>query len=274
MESDILNIASLASRPLPNRPDGTLVCVLYSSAEDLSLQAINSDFDRLAEAFPDCIFLRCFKEYEGSMLTFATRQVASLPTFEFFYKGTRVAWTTGPNMNEVKEKIRQFGFVVSKTDLFSDSASSWTSSLKGVKGPEDSTKFVWDTEADNAAKSGRQASSSGPSSAPRTTMRFIPGGMGQQAADIVREKGSTLDSFQAARRGAEEEGLPLPGGGGGGRGGAYEQGFKFWKERFEEIVKDGDKEAAANEEKGNTGKRKDIDADAIIDNIWDSPDYK
>ncbi|EKX55415.1 hypothetical protein GUITHDRAFT_99193 [Guillardia theta CCMP2712] len=257
MESDILNIASLASRPLPNRPDGTIVCVLYSSVEDMSLQAINMDFERLAEVFPDCIFLRCYKEYEGSSITFATRQVVSFPTFEYFYKGTQVARTTGPNLNEVKEKIRQFGFIVSKTDLFSDSASSW--SKQGIKEPQDPTKLAWDREADNAAS---------------TTMRFIPGGMGQQAAEIIREKGSTLDSFQAARRGGDNEGVQLPGGGSGGAGGAYEQGFKFWKERFEEIVKDGDGKSTGKNEQDNSGKRRDVDADSIIDNIWDSPDYK
>ena len=46
----------------------------------------------------------------------------SVATFKVFYRGDMVSKILGSRMNEVKERLRQYGFVVSKTDLFGQSS--------------------------------------------------------------------------------------------------------------------------------------------------------
>ena len=93
---DILNVVQLAKKPLPNRPDGVVVCVQYSSSEDFGCKATDDEFDRLSEKMLDCIFLRCYREYEGSAMTMALRDVTLMPTFEVFYRGDAVCKIAGP----------------------------------------------------------------------------------------------------------------------------------------------------------------------------------
>jgi hypothetical protein len=47
-------------------------------------------------------------------------------TFKVFYRGDMVSKILGSRMNEVKERLRQYGFVVSKTDLFGQSSKPAT----------------------------------------------------------------------------------------------------------------------------------------------------
>jgi hypothetical protein len=46
VQEDLTKIIKLASSPLPNRPDGTVVCVMYSSVDDLGCTTYDGEFDR------------------------------------------------------------------------------------------------------------------------------------------------------------------------------------------------------------------------------------
>ena len=123
LEEDLMGVVAMAGQPLPNRPDGTVVVVAYSSTEDYGCMATDAEFGRLSEKYPDCVFLVCHKEYVGAEMTMSSRGVTSLPSFEVFSRGSRVAVVTGPRLDEVETKIKQFGFSLSKTDLFSDKSA-------------------------------------------------------------------------------------------------------------------------------------------------------
>ena len=196
---DIMNVVQLAKRAMPNRPDGVVVCVQYSNAEDVSCMAVDAEFDRLSEAHLDCIFMRCYAQYEGADTTMALRDISSIPTFEVFYRGDTVAKIRGAAINEVQQRLQQYGFVVSKTDLFGQSSVSQAPDMAGA----DQGKDPWEAMADQAARQSRSAGGGNNPNAPvRTTMRYYPGGMGglgQTAADTVREKGSSLDEWQSQR---------------------------------------------------------------------------
>ncbi len=45
-QEDLTNIVKLASSSLPNRPDGTVVCVMYSSVDDWGCKTYDGEFDR------------------------------------------------------------------------------------------------------------------------------------------------------------------------------------------------------------------------------------
>jgi len=211
-----MQICTLASQPLPNRPDGTLVIVQYSSVGETSCKMADGEFDRLSTEYADCVFLRCYREFKGADTTFTLRQITAVPTFEVFNRGQLAGKVTGTRLNDVQDLIKQFGFVVSKTDFFSSSSpyddpnfnAAQIQRPEGRKGPEED--LPWEREADLAARGGKRDSSKGPTSAPRTTMRYFPGGMGQTAADNIKEKGSTLDEFQNARNGLRNGGVILP----------------------------------------------------------------
>ena len=117
--SDLLDILTLSSQPLPNRPDGVVVVVKYTS---LTLSNTECDYLNLSRDHPDTIFLRCFKEYEGSQSAFSDALVSSTPTYDIYDSGRRVGRVVGEQLDEVDGWIRRFGYVVSKTDLFSEDA--------------------------------------------------------------------------------------------------------------------------------------------------------
>jgi len=205
-ESDLLGVVALASNPLPNRPDGTVVTIQYSSNDDYTCKTIDQEFDRLSIQHPDCVFLRCYKEYQGAPITMTSRGITNLPTFEVFYKGAPVAKVDGSRISEVQDYIKQFGFVVSKTDFFS-SNSPYQEDGRRPQGRSGDENNPWDNAADAAARSSRKEGSAGPMKAPRTTQRYFPGAMmGTEAAKNV-EGGSMMDLFQQERR------RPKPGGG-------------------------------------------------------------
>ncbi|GMI44573.1 hypothetical protein TrCOL_g2362 [Triparma columacea] len=145
--SDLHDILTLSSQPLPNRPDGVVVVVKYTS---LTLSNTECDYLNLSRAHPDTIFLRCFKEYSGSQSAFSDALVSSTPTYDIYDSGRRVGRVIGEQLDEVDGWIRRFGYVVSKTDLFSEDA---------------------DVKEQLKLKSGK----GGGGGTPRTTGRFVPG---------------------------------------------------------------------------------------------------
>ncbi len=45
-QDDLTNIVEQASRPLPNRPDGVVTCIMYSSTEDWACKTYDGEYDR------------------------------------------------------------------------------------------------------------------------------------------------------------------------------------------------------------------------------------
>lgn len=151
---DLKDIVSLASQPLPERPDGIITVAKYSSATRQDCRATEAEYERMARRYPDTLFLRCFEEYEGADVLFGMAEVGSLPTFDVFYGGQRVGRVEGPEYTEVESLIQKYGFIVSKLDLFSEDASN-------------ERQLAW---ADGSAS--RKVD---PMKTPMTTARFIPG---------------------------------------------------------------------------------------------------
>ena len=149
----------------------------------------------MSERRPDCVFLRCYKEFQGAEPFLAQRQVVTLPSFEVFYRNARVASITGPQLDEVEKKVGQFGFIVSKTDFFSDDAMKGTlteEQMNAMKGtPEaEQEEFVWDRMADKAARDSKKSSAAkDKASGPRTTMRFLPGSVMGTDSEEMRKNG-------------------------------------------------------------------------------------
>eukprot|EP00284_Hemiselmis_tepida_P018140 CAMPEP_0174941632 /NCGR_PEP_ID=MMETSP1355-20121228/72267_1 /TAXON_ID=464990 /ORGANISM="Hemiselmis tepida, Strain CCMP443" /LENGTH=119 /DNA_ID=CAMNT_0016188753 /DNA_START=65 /DNA_END=421 /DNA_ORIENTATION=+ len=110
-EEDLLQIVELASQPLPNRPDGTVTVIMYTSVEDPANQAVEYEYERMSEQRPDCVFLRCYKEYQGAQNFLAVRNVATFPFFEVFYRNAGVGRVAGPQLDRVEGYLKQFGFV-------------------------------------------------------------------------------------------------------------------------------------------------------------------
>jgi hypothetical protein len=142
---EIVNVASL---PLPERPDGIVTIVKYTSASkgNENCRATESEYERLARKHPSTLFLRCFAEYDEAEITFGKASVVVWPTFDVYYRGDRVARVEGANHVEVEELLERYQFQNSKLDLFSEVAP-----------------IPWGTASVNYTKT------------PRTTNRFIPG---------------------------------------------------------------------------------------------------
>jgi hypothetical protein len=68
MIEELENIVELASQPLPERPDGIVVVVKYSSASRDECRATEAEYERFARNNPASIFMRCMEEYENSHL--------------------------------------------------------------------------------------------------------------------------------------------------------------------------------------------------------------
>jgi hypothetical protein len=141
-------IVQLASQPIPERPDGIVVVVKYSSALLASCRPTEAEYERLARANPASIFLRNMKEYENLLL--GQVNVQTLPTHDIYYRGARVRRVEGSNMAELDEAINQYQFQNSLLDLFSEEVTY-------------KRQQSWDHSAKQA------------NSTPRTTNRFVPG---------------------------------------------------------------------------------------------------
>mmetsp|Transcript_10679 Transcript_10679/g.21972 ORF Transcript_10679/g.21972 Transcript_10679/m.21972 type:complete len:244 (+) Transcript_10679:79-810(+) len=143
---ELQSILSLSSQPMPNRPDGVVVVVKYTS---ISLNNQEGGYISMSRDHPDTLFLRIFKEYDNSDATFAYSSVSSTPTYDIYSSGRKVGRVVGENLDEVEGWVTRYGYVVSKTDLFSE----------GVDARE---TLKW--------KPGQ-----GDRNTPRTTAAFIPG---------------------------------------------------------------------------------------------------
>jgi len=157
-------IVELASKALPQRPDGVVVVAAYTSATRSECAAAAPGLERLARANPDTVFLRCCEEYQGAEVLFGRAVVGgSLPTYDVFYGGNRVARVEGgaaaSAYEELQKQIKMHGMLVSKLDLFSEDAAS-TAAGKAAQG------LKWGDGTVNKASF---------SKTPRTTNMFIPG---------------------------------------------------------------------------------------------------
>mmetsp|Transcript_3644 Transcript_3644/g.6645 ORF Transcript_3644/g.6645 Transcript_3644/m.6645 type:complete len:271 (-) Transcript_3644:160-972(-) len=144
-------IVKLAAMALPERPDGIVCVVKFSSATREDCVSTEASYERLARANTATVFLRCFEEFDNADLLFGKAQVISLPTFDIFYGGNRVARVEGPQITELENLLDMYQFQNTKLDLFSEEA-------------EQKRALKWGD--------GKQIDYS---KTPRTTARFIPG---------------------------------------------------------------------------------------------------
>lgn len=148
---ELENIVQLASQPIPERPDGIVVVVKYSSANRQECRATEAEYERFARNNPASIFMRCMEEYEGAHLLLEQVDIRSWPTTDIFYQGNRVARVEGPDLGELERILDMYQFMNSDLDLFSEDANQ-------------KRKLQWgDGKAKDMTKT------------PRTTARFLPG---------------------------------------------------------------------------------------------------
>ena len=125
------------------------MCVKYTSLTQTSTE---STYTRLSRSHPDTLFLRCYREYEGSKATFGAMDVPVVPTYDVYSRGIRVGRVVGEEVDEVEGWIQRYGYVVSKTDLFSEDADAgelkWGKRGEGGTTPRTTAAFVpgydWD----------------------------------------------------------------------------------------------------------------------------------
>jgi hypothetical protein len=98
--SQLSEIVSLTSMPLPERPDGVVLVAKYSSTSLPNCVATERQYEDLARANPDALFLRSYEEYEGFEALAGNQGVAVLPTYDFYFKGNRVARVEGNREGE------------------------------------------------------------------------------------------------------------------------------------------------------------------------------
>lgn len=151
--SELEEIVSLASNSLPQRPDGIVTIVKFSSLQRQECKETEFEYERLSKLHPDTLFLRCFVEYEDADLLFSQAKVLTLPTFDVFYKNNRVGRIEGNQYTELEKYIEQYGVLNSQLNLFE-------------QGQENKDQLKW--ENSNAKAGSFDAT-------PRTTGRFIPG---------------------------------------------------------------------------------------------------
>lgn len=166
-------IVQLASNPIPERPDGIVCVVKYTSASRSDCRATEADYERLARGNPASIFLRVFEEYEDANLLFGQADIQNWPTFDVFYGGNRVARVEGLNLAELEETLNMYQFQNSDLDLFSEEANQ-------------KRKLQW---GDGKARD--------MSATPRTTNRFVPGYDWNKKGGFFDEEGQRAqESFE------------------------------------------------------------------------------
>ena len=145
-------IVALTARALPERPDGIVCVVKYSSAMDEACVKTEAQYERIARENPSTCFLRCFSEYENADLLLGQTGVSVLPTFDVFCGGKRVSRVQGSSSYvELERLLQMYQLQNSKLDLFSESA-------------DNKRRLEW---GNGQTKS--------PMETPRTTGRFVPG---------------------------------------------------------------------------------------------------
>ncbi|KAL7525674.1 hypothetical protein ACHAXR_001109, partial [Thalassiosira sp. AJA248-18] len=103
MYEQLEDIIELASKPLPERPDGIVAVAKFTSSNNPDCRATEASYERLARDNPATVFLRCFQELDGATNLFQRAKVEVLPCFDVFYKGSRVARVDGPRYSELEE---------------------------------------------------------------------------------------------------------------------------------------------------------------------------
>eukprot|EP00536_Pseudo-nitzschia_multiseries_P001035 jgi/Psemu1/62955/estExt_Genemark1.C_130046 len=156
---ELEQIVQLASQPIPERPDGIVVVVKYSSASRAECRATEAEYERFARNNPATIFMRCMEEFEDAHLLLEQVNVRCWPTTDIFYQGNRVARIEGPDLGELEKALPMYQFMNSDLDLFSEDASKKRELQWGDGKAKDMTKT------------------------PRTTNRFVP------AYDFDSDKG-------------------------------------------------------------------------------------
>ncbi len=153
------DIVNLASKPLPDRPEGIVVIAKYTSSSNSDCRATEATYERLARDNPATLFLRCFQEYENAQSLFDRAAVEVVPTYDVFYMGNRVARVDGQRLNDLENVINQYQFMNSDLDLFSE--ESTVRSPMGTMQPS-----PWGDGGSDSADFTKT---------PRTTASFIPG---------------------------------------------------------------------------------------------------
>jgi len=165
---EVQEIVRLASQALPERPDGIVTVLRYSSRFRSDCQATEGEYDRLARSNPATLFLRVLQEYEGADLLFGQANIQSWPTVDIFYGGNRVARVEGSAIQEVQDVLDRYQLQNSSLDLFSESSSK---------------------------KWGEQRNSV--NATPRTTNRFVPGYDSNKNGGFFDEQASAVEqSFE------------------------------------------------------------------------------
>jgi len=144
---ELEEIVQLASQPIPERPDGIVCVVKYTSSSRPECLPTEADYERLARENPATIFLRCFQEYESADLLFGKANVQNFPTFDVFYGGNRVARVEGSSISELQDVLSMYQLQNSKLDLFSEDASEkrqaqWGDGKDMAKTPKTTNRFV------------------------------------------------------------------------------------------------------------------------------------
>jgi len=171
---ELEQIVQLASQSIPERPDGIVVVVKYSSASRAECCATEAEYERFARNNPASIFMRCMEEYEDAHLLLEQVNVRSWPTTDIFYQGNRVARIEGPDLGELEKVLNMYQFMNSDLDLFSEDASKKRGMQWGDGKAKDMTKT------------------------PRTTARFIP------AYDFDTDKGFFDEQGDKAQQSFED----------------------------------------------------------------------
>lgn len=117
-------VVKLASQPLPERPDGIVTVVKFTSEIREECRATEAEYERVSRKHPDTLFLRCFEEFQDANVLMSQADVTVLPTFDIFYGGNRVGRVEGPKYPDVEDLIKRYGFINSKLDLFSEEADN------------------------------------------------------------------------------------------------------------------------------------------------------
>lgn len=162
--NELEEIVQLASQPIPERPDGIVCVVKYSSTMREDCRATEADYERLARANPATIFLRCMQEYDNADLLLGQVNIQNWPTFDVFYGGNRVARVEGNSLSELEEVLGMYQLQNSNLDLFSEEATQ-------------KRKLSWGETVDMTAT-------------PKTTNRFVPGYDWNQKGGFFDEQGA------------------------------------------------------------------------------------
>ena len=154
-------MVQLARRAIPERPDGIVVVVKYSSLQRDDCQATEAEYDRAARTHPASLFLRCWEEDPQAALLLQQVDVRTWPTIDLFYQGNRVARLEGPPVcsHDLDAVLNRYQVLNSTLDLFSEQATPTDRNARSTPTP------------------------------PRTTARFLPASEGNPAPSVVAAPG-------------------------------------------------------------------------------------